>query len=1776
MDNFGGLDLGQILGPGQAAAPSADLDLDSILGPTPQSAAKAAVVSAPAVAPEVAAKQVNFAPQIGLPPQVVDPAAAQDQLHTKAAVAAIDQHPGIADYVNTVPMAAQVSKDDFSNLGFFASAVKLLGTPEPQADVTALVPESTKAAIAQGFTQGYEGQNYARMGAAYQIGAVGDTSLKAYEDAPKPHAAGVNGFIQDFTNFLGMTASSAVYGGTTGAATGAGIGAFAGGLGAIPGAVIGFNYGTVADFLVGSVGQRYRAADLVRDDFGRPLPEGVKQASAVAAGMLTAGVLAATGGVAGPMVGAAFDGAFARVLGSTAAQSAIGRAAANLASAGISGGLVNTGITLAQQASDQVSKIVSGQQFKTVLNDPGVLQSYASEAAHAFLNGALLFGTLHALPLGASAIIDRLKVDQTHADAAVRDQVMAAAQQSQTLVRSPEMFQEFANRVAPGTVDIAAAKIAEIRAADKTAFDYVPGIDEKVAEATSRGGDVSIPAADYFTRTAPEIHEAVKDDIRSKTGLTVNDAKEVEKRTPESYQAQDPSLLPPVPDGHVRMFHGADDGTTPTESRWFTPSYDYAANFRRTEEAPKTVHFVDVPEDHPALVRGVEPEDVAAGVQQFYMHGELPADLSKRAQVVPYEAMADDAASAVKRERKALWLDPIIAPDAAGLSKADFVRYSKHIQAAQAEIGKAVFKAAEAEVRRRETRQWKAEASEVADQVSSDLRARPDWNAEQRLRGQGEFEGLRGKLDKDAVNELYSSEEQTRLGASPADLLQRDIVGSGGLDPNAMAQLSGHDSARAMVDDLIRLETDRRANNETPAQQFARQLKEETQARMEARHGKMEDKILGEAIDAVMSVQQLEVLRDDFKRIADAAGTPFEPLSRAELERWASDRIGGMVHLDAIKTEGFKRVVGRAGAAAEKALLKGDFVEAFKQKQLQMQNFLLARESARVAKDVNYVARQMDRLSKNTVVDGWEQEYTDAGHGLLQELGISVPRSEENLREALPTRDDGRPMDFATWAQSKAQKEQVDLIPPPIDLPRDPKALTSDQIGALRQTFKSLDYHAKLAQKIQIGERLEELNAAKSLILDNLADRADHYSEEQTRTMLGKARGIGRQIDAMQLRMEQFALWLDHNDPYGPFSQAVIRPLKEAQYAKDDMIRDLSIDLDKSLPNDKAWRKSLDQELPNSVLLDKDGNPMRLRRSNLVSMILNMGNESNMAKLTRGFKWDEGEVRRFVWENARKEDYEFAQSMWDVMDRFWPKIAEASRKATGVAAEKIPAKALDTPHGRYKGGYMPLLRDYESAPLTDKADIMEKGYTSPFVAQASSTKVRTGASYPLDLSLDQMPGRLNELIHAITHTEAVRNAQKVLADKDVQASVRDKYGPEYRDLLIPWLKNIAQNGGRYDSRGQKALARWSAMARQNMIFMLVGYRGSTALIHGGAALANSVGEVGLKNLTGAAKDLVFAKPEDVLSATDQIYRNPQNLKSMWSWAMEQSGELRNRGHNIDYDVGRVMDKATLGSGASLRERNMIWGTKLISTLDIMSAVPTWIAEYKSARMEGLTHEDAVYAGDQAVRQAHGSSALMDLPEIQRSPNFKFMTMFYGYFNHNYNRLRQLGRDVAGLPKSDNILSDTGHVALQSVAYLLAPALIHAVVRGHGPGEDENPIVWGLKSMAVQLGSSVVGLRDIISAWQTGQKAQAAGPLGELLSGVASVVTDAHKASEGKETPKAIQHALELPGWVTGLPFSRTQAGLGQYFWDQNNGNPRTDTDYYRLMLDGNPAPRKAH
>ena len=330
----------------------------------------------------------------------------------------------------------------------------------------------------------------------------------------------------------------------------------------------------------------------------------------------------------------------------------------------------------------------------------------------------------------------------------------------------------------------------------------------------------------------------------------------------------------------------------------------------------------------------------------------------------------------------------------------------------------------------------------------------------------------------------------------------------------------------------------------------------------------------------------------------------------------------------------------------------------------------------------------------------------------------------------------------------------------------------------------------------------------------------------------------------------------------------------------------------------------------------------------------------------------------------------------------------------------------------------------------------------------------------------------------------------------------------------------------------------------SMVEMGVGFRLTTMAKHGMTALSNSVGEIGPKFMGMGAQEFL------------------SDMRGKQAWVFERSGEMRNRMNQYDRDIRENL--ASMMGEDSILTQFKRFGHFGVASLDMGSALPTWIGAYRKGLSEGLKENDAIYYADKTVRNAHGAQSSVDLAGIQRGPEYKkLFTMFYGFFNHMYNRERDIGRRAVEAKSP----LDMAKVLGRTIAYIAVPAMVEQAISGQNT-KDENWGAWAGKAVAGQLAATLPLVRDVAGYMETGHGPET--PMARMIRAFGDQAKDVDKFVESEpESKKWLKHAIETPGYVLGLPTGQIAEGA-QFLWDVNDGkeNPQDTQEWLHGLMYG--------
>lgn len=1108
-----------------------------------------------------------------------------------------------------------------------------------------------------------------------------------------------------------------------------------------------------------------------------------------------------------------------------------------------------------------------------------------------------------------------------------------------------------------------------------------------------------------------------------------------------------------------------------------------------------------------------------------------------------------------EQQKKVLYLNALFKDaKSVGLTEPEFAKYSDKIERAEAYVLERAIKLNRAKIAESVSAEWKRNEAAVREEITRELT------------DTGAFAAVKYMLDN-------------KIEIAPGNA-------------DGLAPLFGFETGADLLAAVDSVNMRRMADGQGWRTQLRDEIKTETARRMEERYGHLAENIAKEAKEIALADHTFDILADEVNILARAAGaTP--PLTRAEMVEWARGNFERSQLADAANLDKLQRAVARGGREAEKALLKGDFVEAFQAKQRQMLAAVLAKESLRLQPLIDRVESKIDRFTSEEVVKSIDQGYLEQIREMLASVGVAqihAPSASPMALRDFVAASDGQ-LAVAPWLWKQ----------PPLL-----KDMSVQEFREFADSLKSMEHVGRQAQKLFNAQGEAEL---QNVIFDvkKELERFGFVDQPlwQNMSLSEKARSVGRRVIGAHLLVERMLDYTDKFNPEGPLTKWLDRPLRDAN-AKElklteevtQMIRDMYGLVDSTTA----------ELVPNNIIPDALSSTgfMQMSRQNLREVMLNMGNWSNTKKLVEGFGINEADLRRWVDANATAKDVAYVNAVWKIFKHLKPEADAVMLRDTGVPVDSIPEVPWKIGAGQLEGGYYPIVYDKINSDiaghLARQGSLFDKNYV-----QASTphgyTMERTEYKGALDLSGAFLPSRIQSMIHDIAFREAVRNANKLISNQEFRTAIAQRWGREYAELLPGWLKDIA-NSHVLDDAYAQGFARFMALIRQNVISTLIAFNPSTVIKHGFTAALMSAERVGFKDLAVATKELGL---RDAIETAKDLARRGETIipdekyieafrdaldqgergESVRQFVLQSSAVMRNRSRQIDDSIRGAVDKlnqvGAVGFMKSFRERNIHYGRLAVAFSDQMSAVPTWWAAYKQAFEEGVSHEDAVFRADKEVSRAHGSQFTGDQPAVTRIKQgmagevaklFVPLYKFYNHFaNNNFQFVWDANAALKGNPTGEpgaNVARLSRHIAVVLMTLFIEEQATAAL------DKDKKGFLHSMLMKSIHLfGGQFVGLREVTNGLSHGY-GPASGLLGTIFKAGEETVKDIAKETGIKAgiAKNAIKNTATSIGFLTGV--GGAQVGrTGQFLFNVARGRerPRGQAEWRQGLRTGSAKAR---
>ena len=860
-------------------------------------------------------------------------------------------------------------------------------------------------------------------------------------------------------------------------------------------------------------------------------------------------------------------------------------------------------------------------------------------------------------------------------------------------------------------------------------------------------------------------------------------------------------------------------------------------------------------------------------------------------------------------------------------------------------------------------------------------------------------------------------------------------------------------------------------------------------------------KELGAAVKELDSAQdrieklkaQLQERINNVRAIRDSGvGVISDYMNRARQE------LGDLTLSQASQYKKYQNQAIREGKRADRALAVNKLEEALQAKQLQLLNQARARvafdNALRIKKLRTKLLDNLNRITrpKNPIAIEPNMRYFYAHMayqmGLTKYDGLE-PVDGFNMNAVINALDPD--------ADILGDKSITFLDPWIVQLfygktPMSFKNLTMSQLNTLEELMTGMYKNGRNAYEGSTilndkGESITFDNAVDGILTEAIDTfgkiNGNVFNAQNNQTGLEAVAGLINKGNLSLLKVETFLRRLGPDAVkyiYDPISRATQAFNERKEVSMRRLAKDVS----------SVYGKRELFNIRNKHMYDV-GELRNLTKEQVIALALNWGTERNRQRAMETTKVTEVEMEKAFQEILTDKDWEFIIRTWDHINSFFTERSKVQEELYGNPLKKEEGITFTIGGRTIVGQYYPIVYNPEvNASISDKEveDIAKTMVSSNAILGTgmSATKSRLdevkGKSLLLDF--DVISNAITESINHITMRKAVTDVNRLVANREFQNYIVEKFGMNSYQFLRTWVRdNWKDEAAKLDAFGKIV----TTLKRNTSMAIMAG-RVSVA-IQNTLNIPVAVYRIGAGNVLQAVNHAGVG----FYGHGTETYNNTRDF------VMEQSIFMRERIQTLDKDLKkgltiqgkgfRINDKNIGGykfeKGAEIRDEINNMGFRLLTETDFALSVPVWkfaydqkVAELQSK--EGLSTEwinqQAIEAGDRAIRDIFGSGDTKDAAAIQRARNplTQLFVPFYSYANTLYNIIAEgwyAGKDRGDWNQFARMLWWT--VVSQAIGMVIYKSMTN------GDDDDPESIAKSFAEEFVQQGTMGIPLvRDI--------------------------------------------------------------------------------------------------
>lgn len=799
--------------------------------------------------------------------------------------------------------------------------------------------------------------------------------------------------------------------------------------------------------------------------------------------------------------------------------------------------------------------------------------------------------------------------------------------------------------------------------------------------------------------------------------------------------------------------------------------------------------------------------------------------------------------------------------------------------------------------------------------------------------------------------------------------------------------------------------------------------KERLQERMQER---MDNKALSneERIEKLMDALQERI--DAVRAIRDGGfGTIPKYMERAKNE------LGDLTLSQASQYKKYQNQAVRDGKKADSALATGKVDEALYAKQSQMLNQARARVAFENSKAIKKLrVKLLDQLNRMTrsqnpimVEPNMRYFYTHMAYqmGLTKYDGLQ-PVNGFDMMAVIKALD----ADADIMGDKEATVQLEPWIYEMFDA-KSPRTFSTLKMSELEQLEELMTGMYKSGRTQYEGSTLIDekgnnvtFDEAIFQIIDKAAetfgrDNGNVFNELNNRSRADALSNKLNNFNLSLLKAETFLRRLDGGNN-GPAVRYIYEPINKATQKfneyKEIAMRRLAKDVS------AVYSKKQLFDVRNDHLYNV-GELRNVTKEQIIMLALNWGTEKNRQRALETIQSNEVEMERAFQEYMTDKDWEFVIRTWEHINSFYEERSKVQEELYGNPLKKEKGITFTIGGREIQGQYFPIVynpkvsakvSDFETEDIAKTMIASNAIFGTGMGATKSRLDVVKGKSLMLDF--DVIPNAITEAINHVTMRKAVTDVNKLVGNSRFQEYIVDKFGMETYQFLRTWVRdNWKDEAAKLDAWGRLVMT-----LKKNTSTAVMAGRVSVAL-QNALNIPVAMYRIGVGNTLKAISDAGIgfygvgtakynATRDFVLSQSIFMRERVQTLDK----DLKQGLSIEGKGLRIgDTNVGGYKAEQL----ANIRDDINQMGFRLLTETDFALSIPIWKFAYDKKvlelqSVEGVTAEfveqEAISAGDRAVRDIFGSGDTKDSAGIQRSRNAltQLFVPFYSYANTLYN------------------------------------------------------------------------------------------------------------------------------------------------------------------------------